>query len=192
MDGKSETQLAPIRRKIGMIFQQFNLFNSAPWPGTSNRSSAPAGSRRNASNGLPASGFCGADGQTETIGAVVRRSKTARGYCSRAGFFKELLLADESTSATDPETTQEVLGLLKRVNRELGITNADPHEMDVVRSIADQVAVMDTGRVVAMGTTSDVFAYPQAETTRKFVSSVMRTVPARTRMAKLREEHRVA
>ena len=63
-----------------------------------------------------------------------------------------LLLADESTSALDPETTHEVLALLKRVNRELGVTVVViTHEMDVVSSIADRVAVMESGRVVEQG-----------------------------------------
>ena len=102
----------------------------------------------------------------------------------------ELLLADESTSALDPETTQEVLALLRRVNRELGITVVlITHEMDVVRAIADRVAVMDSGRVVEVGTTADVFAHPQAETTRKFVGSVMHTVPNAAEVEKLRREH---
>ncbi|WP_131824219.1 ATP-binding cassette domain-containing protein, partial [Mycobacteroides abscessus] len=64
----------------------------------------------------------------------------------------ELLLADEATSALDPETTSEVLGLLRRVNRELGVTIiVITHEMDAVRQIADRVAVMEQGRVVEVG-----------------------------------------
>ena len=93
-------------------------------------------------------------------------------------------------AALDPETTQEVLGLLKRVNRELGITIVlITHEMDVVRATADRVAVMDSGRVVETGTTAEVFAHPRAQTTRKFVSSVTRTVPRADEIEKLRREH---
>ncbi|WP_016996520.1 methionine ABC transporter ATP-binding protein [Kocuria atrinae] len=193
VDGKSETQLAPIRRKIGMIFQQFNLFNSRTVAGNieyplKRAGWSPEERKRRVTELLDFVGLTErAKNYPEQLsGGQKQRVGIARALASNP----ELLLADESTSALDPETTQEVLGLLKRVNRELGITIVlITHEMDVVRSIADRVAVMDTGRVVEVGTTSDVFAYPQAETTRRFVSSVMRTVPREEEIAKVREEH---
>ncbi|WP_112235285.1 methionine ABC transporter ATP-binding protein [Kocuria sp. BT304] len=193
VNGRSETQLAPVRRDIGMIFQQFNLFTSRTVAG-------------NIEYPLRRAGWKAEDRQArvaellEFVGLTERAGnypeQLSGGQKQRVGIARalatspELLLADESTSALDPETTQEVLGLLRRVNRELGITIVlITHEMDVVRAVADRVAVMDGGRVVETGTTAEVFAHPQAETTRRFVSSVMRTVPREDELAKLRSEH---
>lgn len=73
----------------------------------------------------------------------------------------DVLLADESTSALDPSTTGEVLRLLRRANEELGITIvAITHEMEVIRSIADRVAVMDKGKIIEEGRVYDIFSNP--------------------------------
>ena len=185
VDGRSESQLAPIRRKIGMIFQQFNLFTSRTVAGNIEYPLKRAGWKPEERKARVAE-LLEFVGLTERAGNYPEQ--LSGGQKQRVGIARalasnpELLLADESTSALDPETTQEVLGLLKRVNRELGITIVlITHEMDVVRATADRVAVMDSGRVVETGTTAEVFAHPRAQTTRKFVSSVMRTVPRRTR-----------
>ena len=89
-----------------------------------------------------------------------------------------LLLADEATSALDPETTQEVLGVLRRVNEELGITIVViTHEMDVIRAIADKVAVMEDGQVVEYGSVYDVFANPQTSVAQRFAATSLRNRP---------------
>lgn len=193
VDGRSESQLAPIRRKIGMIFQQFNLFTSRTVAGNIEYPLKRAGWKPEERKARVAE-LLEFVGLTERAGNYPEQ--LSGGQKQRVGIARalasnpELLLADESTSALDPETTQEVLGLLKRVNRELGITIVlITHEMDVVRATADRVAVMDSGRVVETGTTAAVFAHPQAQTTRKFVSSVMRTVPRADEIEKLRREH---
>ncbi|MCT2021551.1 methionine ABC transporter ATP-binding protein [Kocuria marina] len=193
VDGRSESQLAPIRRKIGMIFQQFNLFTSRTVAGNIEYPLKRAGWKPEERKARVAE-LLEFVGLTERAGNYPEQ--LSGGQKQRVGIARalasnpELLLADESTSALDPETTQEVLGLLKRVNRELGITIVlITHEMDVVRATADRVAVMDSGRVVETGTTAEVFAHPQAQTTRKFVSSVMRTVPRADEIEKLRREH---
>jgi D-methionine transport system ATP-binding protein len=101
-----------------------------------------------------------------------------------------LLLADEATSALDPETTHDVLGLLKRVNQELGVTMiVITHEMDVVQTLADKVAVMDGGRVVEQGDVFDVFSAPQQPSSQRFVSTVVRGVPSESERAVLRSRH---
>ena len=75
----------------------------------------------------------------------------------------KILLADESTSALDPQTTQDVLRLLRKVNTELGITIVViTHELEVVRAIADRVAVLENGRVAEHGPVFDIFTRPQA------------------------------
>ncbi|MDO4919573.1 methionine ABC transporter ATP-binding protein [Kocuria sp.] len=193
VDGRSEAQLAPVRRDIGMIFQQFNLFTSRTVAGNIEYPLKRAGWKPEDRRARVAEllEFVGLQDRAGNYPEQLSGGQKQRVGIARAlATSPELLLADESTSALDPETTQEVLGLLRRVNRELGITIVlITHEMDVVRAVADRVAVMDSGRVVEVGTTAEVFAHPRAETTRKFVSSVMRTVPRGDELAKLRAEH---
>jgi D-methionine transport system ATP-binding protein len=101
-----------------------------------------------------------------------------------------ILLADEATSALDPETTHEVLALLKRVNAEFGITIiVITHEMDVIQTIATKVAVMDQGRVIERGPVFDVFSNPQAAASARFVSTVVKGIPSPAELAVLRERH---
>jgi D-methionine transport system ATP-binding protein len=101
-----------------------------------------------------------------------------------------LLLADESTSALDPETTQEVLALLRRVNRELGITIVViTHEMDVVRSLAHRVVVMEAGRIVEEGPVLEVLSDPQQPVTRRFVATIVDDEPDAEALAALHARH---
>jgi D-methionine transport system ATP-binding protein len=82
-----------------------------------------------------------------------------------------ILLSDEATSALDPETTRSILKLLKDINRRLGLTIVlITHEMDVVRSIADRIAVIDAGRIVEEGTVSDIFSDPRQEITKSLLA----------------------
>jgi D-methionine transport system ATP-binding protein len=101
------------------------------------------------------------------------------------------LLSDEATSALDPETTDQILSLLKTINAELKLTIVFiTHEMSVVKKLADRVAVLESGRIVEQGTTYEIFANPRHETTRKFVGSITGgSVPEWLR-AKLRPERR--
>ncbi|WP_420115197.1 NIL domain-containing protein, partial [Pseudactinotalea sp.] len=101
-----------------------------------------------------------------------------------------ILLADEATSALDPETTEEVLDLLARVNRELGVTIVViTHEMEVVTRLAHRVAVMENGQVVEEGATYDLFTAPRTETAKRFVRTVVRALPAGEDLALLRSQH---
>src|SRR6185437_10903883 len=82
-----------------------------------------------------------------------------------------ILLADEATSALDPETTIEVLALMERINRELGVTIVViTHEMDVIRTLADRVVVMEKGRIIEQGAVFDVLSAPQSAATKRFVA----------------------
>ena len=102
----------------------------------------------------------------------------------------QLLLADEATSALDPDTTADVLELLRRVNRDLGVTIVViTHEMEAIRSIANRVAVMDAGRIVERGDVYDVFSAPSTEITARFVRSVLRNRPSGRTLARLRQQH---
>jgi D-methionine transport system ATP-binding protein len=99
-------------------------------------------------------------------------------------------LADEATSALDPETTQEVLALLRRVNAELGTTIiVITHEMEVIRTTAQRVAVLDAGRIVEEGDVYDIFARPQHPLTRRYVGTVVHQTPDVETLARLRARH---
>ncbi|GAA4730889.1 methionine ABC transporter ATP-binding protein [Isoptericola chiayiensis] len=193
LTGLSESALRPVRAGIGMIFQQFNLLSSRTVAG-------------NVAYPLEVAGWSRADRYArvrallEFVGiadkADVYPSKLSGGQKQRVGIARALatnptiLLADEATSALDPETTADVLALLQRVNRELGITVVViTHEMEVVRSICHRVAVMEAGRVVELGDAYRLFSAPQHPVTRRFVASALRDVPTTAVLERLRERH---
>ncbi|MEB3753507.1 methionine ABC transporter ATP-binding protein [Acinetobacter sp. MD2(2019)] len=86
----------------------------------------------------------------------------------------KILLCDEATSALDPQTTKSVLELLKKINREQGITIVMvTHEMDVIERVCDYVAVMEAGKVIEQGSTIEIFSRPQHPTTKNFIQTVL-------------------
>ena len=194
ISGKRDLELQKVRTNIGMIFQQFNLMNS--------RTVA-----QNVEFPLKVAGWSKGERtkrvqeMLEFVGLADRAkyypSQLSGGQKQRVGIARalatkpSLLLADEATSALDPETTHEVLELLKEVNRELGITViAITHEMDVVSSIADRVAVMEEGRVVETGSVYEVFSNPQTEVAQRFVATTVKQSPTGDAAAALRKNHK--
>ena len=86
----------------------------------------------------------------------------------------KILLCDEATSALDPETTKQILELLQKVNRELGITIVlITHQMEVVKNICDRVAVLEDGYIIEENDVFNIFAFPKEATTQKFVESIL-------------------
>ena len=127
--------------------------------------------------------------------AAKRPAQLSGGQKQRVGIARalatnpEILLADEATSALDPETTTEVLALLKRVNEEFGITIVlITHQMNVVQQIAGRVAVMSAGRVVESGDVYDVFAAPQQPVTKRFIATALSGLPEEDRVERLHHE----
>ena len=189
-----ERRLRGVRAKIGMIFQQFNLFHAKNVAGNVEYplivAGVPAAERRRRVHDMLE--FVGladkAEAYTDQLsGGQKQRVGIARALATDPG----LLLADEATSALDPETSQEVLALLSRVNRELGITILlITHEMEVVREIAHRVTVMDGGRAVEQGDVFDVFSRPQTQTARRFAATALPSAPDPTHLEKLRQQHR--
>lgn len=188
-----ERELRALRGDIGMIFQQFNLFDSRTVAG-------------NVAYPLEVAGRSKADisARVAELLRFVGLADKARSYPEqlsggqkqRVGIARALatdpriLLADEATSALDPDTTQEVLALLRRVNAELGVTIlVITHEMDVIRSLADRVVVMEDGRIIEDGTVFDVLSAPQHPATRRFVASIIDEVPAGDNLQALRSRH---
>ena len=182
VDGKELTSLSAKelrkeRKKIGMIFQHFNLMPS--------RNVA-----QNIAYPLKGSGLSKEqiNEKVKKLLTLVGMEEKAKAYPSqlsggqkqRVGIARALandpkvLLCDEATSALDPQTTKSILQLLKKLNQELGITIVlITHEMNVIQSICHHVAVMESGRVVEKGNVLDVFSEPQQEITKNFVKTVI-------------------
>jgi len=177
----SETELRGLRARIGMIFQQFNLFNSRTVRGNVAYPLKVAGWKREdiAPRVAELLDFVGIGDKAGRYPRALSGGQKQRVGIARAiAANPELLLADEATSALDPQTTGEVLALLKEINRRLGITIVViTHQISVVHELCDQVVVMDGGRVVDSGDTYRVFAHPRAELTERFVAAVTQGVP---------------
>lgn len=193
----SERELRVIRSQIGMIFQHFNLFNSKTVAQNVEfplRVAAKYGLQMSAAERRQRVAqlldFVGlADRATAYPEQLSGGQKQRVGIARALATNPQVLLADEATSALDPDTSAEVLRLLSRVNRELGITIVlITHEMDVVREIADTVTVMEAGKVVEQGPVFEVFATPKAAVTAKFVATALPTQPDAARIQRLLAE----
>ncbi|MEU0870150.1 methionine ABC transporter ATP-binding protein [Nocardia brasiliensis] len=191
--GVREAEVRRLRRDIGMVFQQFNLFRSRTAAGNIEYPLKVAGWRRAARKARVAEllQFVGLSDKARSYPDQLSGGQKQRVGIARAlATSPSLLLADESTSALDPETTAEVLRLLKKVNRELGVTIVViTHEMDVIRAVADRVAVLAEGRIVELASTFEVFATPQAAPTRSFVATVLHNRPSEDEVRRLGELH---
>jgi D-methionine transport system ATP-binding protein len=175
----SRGELHHARKKIGMVFQHFNLFRSRTVAGNI---AFPL--KYGWQSGKP-------EGQTvekrveELLDLVGLSDKTnaypsqlSGGQKQRVGIARALasnpsiLLCDEATSALDPQTTQSILALLKELNRKLGITIVIiTHEMQVIKSICSHAAIMDSGEIVEQGSVFDIFSNPKNQITRDFIAT---------------------
>ena len=165
------------RANIGMIFQHFNLMQTKT---VADNIEMP----------LKLLGVAKADRQkrlNELLEFIDLKHKKdaypdelSGGQKQRVGIARALanhpkiLLCDEATSALDPQTTQSVLELLKKINKEQGITIVMvTHEMDVIESVCDYVAVMEQGKVIENGSTLEIFSQPKHPTTKTFIQTVL-------------------
>ncbi|WKG07335.1 methionine ABC transporter ATP-binding protein [Nocardia sp. PE-7] len=191
--GVPESAVRTLRRDIGMVFQQFNLFRSRTAAGNIEYPLKVAGWKRAERKARVAEllDFVGLTDKARAYPDQLSGGQKQRVGIARAlATSPSLLLADEATSALDPETTGEVLRLLKKINVELGVTIVViTHEMDVIRAVADRVAVLAEGRIVELASTFDVFAAPQAAPTRSFVATVLHNRPDAAELDRLRELH---
>jgi D-methionine transport system ATP-binding protein len=176
-----------------MIFQQFNLFNAKTvWANIAYPLRVAGASKHEiAARVSELLDFVGLADKAKSYPDQLSGGQKQRVGIARAlATSPRLLLADEATSALDPETTQEVLALLKRVNREFGVTIiVITHEMDVIQSLATKVAVMDGGRVIEHGDVFEVFSDPQNPSSQRFVSTVVKGIPSPAELDVLRERH---
>ena len=178
VNGQELTALAPkelrqARRKIGMIFQHFNLmksrtvYSNVAYP----LRGSPLSKEERRDKVMNLLKLVGLEEK-----ALAYPSQLSGGQKQRVAIARALandptvLLCDEATSALDPQTTQDILRLLRDVNRKLGITIVlITHEIAVVMEICTRLAVMDAGRVVEEGAIYDVFSQPKAELTQRFI-----------------------
>jgi len=167
--------LRNLRRRIGMIFQNFGLLSSRTVAENVGFPLRLAGTGRAERDDRVATLL---DRVGLTPFADRYPAQLSGGQKQRVGIARalatapDILLCDEATSALDPETTRDVLALLRELNRELGLTIVlITHEMAVVRSICDRMAVLDAGRLVESGTVEAIFAGPQAEATRRMIAA---------------------
>ncbi|HBE77647.1 MAG TPA: ABC transporter [Firmicutes bacterium] len=168
-------QLREARKHIGMIFQHFNLFDSKT---VFENIAFPLEVA-----GLPKYRIKERVEQLLELVELTEKtnahpSQLSGGQKQRVGIARALannpavLLSDEATSALDPKTTYAILELLQNINRKLNLTIVlITHEMDVLRRICNQVAVIEDGEITEMGSVKDLFANPQTDTTRLFVQS---------------------
>jgi D-methionine transport system ATP-binding protein len=179
VDGREMTTLTPAalraaRRRIGMIFQHFNLLNAktvaenVAFPLRLEGRAEPQIDRRVADL-LAQLGLSdhAKKHPAQLSGGQKQRVGIARALACEPG----VLLCDEATSALDPETTDEILSLLDQLNRDLKLTIVlITHQMEVVRRVCDRVAVLKDGRVVEAGATADVFLHPRHAATRAMLA----------------------
>ena len=169
-----ERGLRDVRRRVGMVFQHFNLLSSRNAFDNVALPLEIAGIgrdeiRRRVDPLLDLVGLSDKRARypAELSGGQKQRVGIARALATRP----KVLLSDEATSALDPETTRSILDLLSSINRELGLTILlITHEMSVIRAVAREVAVLDGGRIVEHGDVFDVFTRPRHATTRSFLS----------------------
>ena len=175
--GLNQKALLLLRRKIGMVFQQFNLLEAKTV-------------RHNVSIPLLLAGTPKKEIEVR-VKEVLRFveledkenayvSQLSGGQKQRVGIARalatspDILLCDEATSALDPQTTESILRLLQRVNREMGVTILlITHQMQVIQLICNKVAVMEYGRIVEEGAVLSVFGTPKEEVTKRFVRTVI-------------------
>ncbi len=173
----SKSELSKARRNIGMIFQHFNLLSSRTVFDNIALPLELAGKdkeyiKRKVNQLLE---LVGLEDKHSTYPANLSGGQKQRVAIARAlSSDPKVLLCDEATSALDPATTQSILELLKKINRELNITMLlITHEMDVVKSICHQVAIIGGGELVEQGTVGDIFAHPKTTLAHDFIRSTL-------------------
>lgn len=168
-------QLREQRREIGMIFQHFNLMSQLT-------------AEQNVAFALKHSGLSKEEkaAKVTKLLDLVGLSDRAQNYPSQlSGGQKQrvaiaralandpkILISDESTSALDPKTTKQILALLQDLNKKLGLTVVlITHEMQIVKDIANRVAVMQNGELIEEGSVLEIFSHPKEELTQDFIKT---------------------
>ncbi|WP_461215081.1 methionine ABC transporter ATP-binding protein [Lacticaseibacillus sp. GG6-2] len=172
----SPKQLRSERKRIGMIFQHFNLMNAltiaenVAFPLKGLKSKAEINAKVTELLQLVGLEDRASAFPTELSGGQKQRVGIARALASDP----EILISDEATSALDPKTTSSILDLLKQLNETLGLTIVlITHEMEAVKQICNKVAVMDEGAIIERGSLLEIFAKPQQQLTKDFIDTTL-------------------
>lgn len=173
----SEKQLQEIRKKVGMIFQHFNLLSSRTVYENVAFPLELAGKSKNEIEAevLPLLELVGLSDRKDQYPAKLSGGQKQRVGIARALANRpKILLCDEATSALDPQTTQSILKLLKEINHKLQLTIVlITHEMQVIKEACDRVAVIEDGFIIEEGTIINLFTRPQTTTTREFIRTII-------------------
>ena len=173
----NKKQLLERRKKIGMIFQHFNLLSSRTVEENVAFALEIANWNKNEIKERVAMllDIVGLSDKakyypSQLSGGQKQRVSIARALANNP----DILLSDEATSALDPKTTKSILELLKKINNEFGITILlITHEMEVVKEICNKVAVMQDGEIKEQGNIIEIFTNPQENITKNFISSII-------------------
>ena len=180
-----ERALQPLRRRIGMVFQHFNLLSARTVAQNVALPLRIAGVARTARAARVGEllDLVGLPDKADAYPAQLSGGQKQRVGIARAlAGGPSLLLCDEATSALDPETTRAILALLHDINRRLGLSIVlITHEMSVIRAIADTVAVMEAGRVVEHGPVGEVLGTPRHPLTRRLLAGSRPELPSALR-----------
>ncbi|MEU8529795.1 MULTISPECIES: amino acid ABC transporter ATP-binding protein [Streptomyces] len=176
-----DVDLDAVRRRIGMVFQQFNLF-----PHLSVLENLTIAQRRVLGRGKAEAAAVGRENlakvgladRADSYPAQLSGGQQQRVAIARAlSMGPALMLFDEPTSALDPELVGDVLAVMRALADEGMTMMVVTHEMGFARDVADRVVFMDDGRVVEEGSPEQVLGDPAHERTRAFLARVLQTEP---------------
>ena len=174
LDFSNKSKLCAFRAQVGMIFQDFNLFDHLTAEENvaialrKVRGMSAAAARERAMDELARVGLARRAllYPAQLSGGQKQRVAIARALATNP----QVLLCDEATSALDPATTDSILSLIKDINRDLGITAVIiTHEMSVIEKICSHVAIIHRGKIVEHGEVEEVFFHPRTEAARRLV-----------------------
>lgn len=172
-----ESKLREIRKDIGMIFQEFNLLESKT---VFDNIAIPLVLRHENKQKIKSRveellKFVGLEDKAKALpGELSGGQKQRVGIARALATEPEILLCDEATSALDPDTTESILNLLARVNKELNITILFvTHTIRVVQKLCNKVAILEHGKLVENGSVIDIFSKPKSTIAKRFVETVI-------------------
>lgn len=172
-----ESKLREIRKDIGMIFQEFNLLETKT---VFDNIAIPLVLRHENKQKIKARveellNFVGLEDKAKALpGELSGGQKQRVGIARALATEPEILLCDEATSALDPDTTESILNLLARVNKELNVTILFvTHTIRVVQKLCNKVAILEHGKLVENGSVIDIFSKPKSTIAKRFVETVI-------------------
>lgn len=172
-----ESKLREIRKDIGMIFQEFNLLETKT---VFDNIAIPLVLRHENKQKIKARveellKFVGLEDKAKALpGELSGGQKQRVGIARALATEPEILLCDEATSALDPDTTESILNLLARVNKELNVTILFvTHTIRVVQKLCNKVAILEHGKLVENGSVIDIFSKPKSTIAKRFIETVI-------------------